>query len=59
MTSQENAALARASYEAYVTKDRASLERLLADDFHFTSPLDNRLDRATNRGRDRPEVAKG
>lgn len=36
-----------ASYEAYVKKDRAALERLLADDFHFTSPLDNRLDRET------------
>jgi hypothetical protein len=28
-----------------VTKDRAALEALLADEFHFTSPLDNRLDR--------------
>jgi hypothetical protein len=30
-----------------VTKDRTALEALLADDFHFTSPLDNRLDRET------------
>ena len=42
-----NAAIARAAYEAYVTKDRASLERIIAEDFHFTSPLDNRLDRQT------------
>ena len=28
-------------------KDRAALEALLASDFHFTSPLDNRLDRKT------------
>ena len=42
-----NAAIARAAYQAYVTKDRAALEALLADDFHFTSPLDNRLDRET------------
>jgi ketosteroid isomerase-like protein len=42
-----NAAIARAAYRAYVTKDRAALEALLADDFHFTSPLDNRLDRDT------------
>lgn len=42
-----NAAIARAAYRAYETKDRAALEALLADDFHFTSPLDNRLDRAT------------
>ena len=40
------AAIARASYEAYVRKDRAALEALIAADFHFTSPLDNRLDRA-------------
>jgi ketosteroid isomerase-like protein len=40
-------AIARAGYEAYVAKDRAALERLVAEDFHFTSPLDNRIDRAT------------
>ena len=40
-------AIARAAYEAYVTKDRAKIEALIADDFHFTSPLDNRIDRAT------------
>ena len=40
-------AVARACYEAYVTKDRAAVERLIAMDFHFTSPLDNRIDRAT------------
>ena len=42
-----NAAIAQAAYEAYVRKDRAGLEALLADDFHFSSPLDNRLDRET------------
>ncbi|MBE3605170.1 hypothetical protein IMX07_16315 [bacterium] len=25
--------------------DDATLEQLLADDFHFTNPVDNRLDR--------------
>jgi ketosteroid isomerase-like protein len=40
-------AIARANYEAYVRKDRKMIEALLADGFHFTSPLDNRLDRAT------------
>jgi hypothetical protein len=39
--------IARAAYEAYVAKDRAAIEKLIADDFHFTSPLDNRIDRAT------------
>jgi SnoaL-like domain len=39
--------VARAAYEAYVAKDRAAIEKLIAPDFHFTSPLDNRIDRAT------------
>lgn len=39
--------IARATYQAYVDKDRDALEALIAEDFHFTSPLDNRLDRAT------------
>src|SRR5215204_3674533 len=42
-----NAAIARAAYQAYVTKDRAAIEELIGRDFHFTSPLDNRLDRET------------
>src|SRR5688500_3005306 len=47
MSSDDKVAIARAAYEAYVSKDRAAIEALLAEDFHFTSPLDNRLDRAT------------
>ena len=39
--------VARACLQAYVDKDRASLEALLSADFHFTSPLDNALDRGT------------
>jgi len=35
----------RAIYDAYVAKDRGAAERLLADDFRFTSPLDNGIDR--------------
>ena len=35
----------RACYAAYETRNRAALEALLGDDFHFTSPMDNRLDR--------------
>ena len=38
-------AIARACYNAYVTKDRAAIEALIAEEFRFTSPLDNRLDR--------------
>jgi ketosteroid isomerase-like protein len=40
-------AIARAAYNAYVTKDRAAIEALVANDFRFTSPLDNGLDRAS------------
>ena len=48
MTNSDDAvAIARAAYAAYVTKDRAAIERLIADDFHFISPLDNRIDRET------------
>jgi ketosteroid isomerase-like protein len=43
----DNVAIARAAYEAYVAKDRVAIERLIGPDFHFTSPLDNRIDRAT------------
>jgi ketosteroid isomerase-like protein len=39
--------IAKKAYGAYVTKDRAAIEPLIAEDFHFTSPLDNRIDRNT------------
>ena len=39
--------IVRKIYQAYVDKDRAAIEALLSEDFHFTSPLDNRLSRAT------------
>ena len=39
--------IARACLQAYVVKDRAAIEALLDNDFHFTSPIDNALDRAT------------
>jgi len=44
---RDTTSIARASYDAYVRKDRAALEKLLAKDFHFTSPIDNTLDRTT------------
>jgi ketosteroid isomerase-like protein len=46
-SAQDVTEMARAAYDAYVAKDRSSIEKLIADDFHFTSPLDNRIDRAT------------
>jgi hypothetical protein len=39
--------VAKMCYQAYVDKDRSLIERLIVDDFHFTSPLDNRIDRNT------------
>jgi ketosteroid isomerase-like protein len=39
--------IVRKAYQAYVAKDRAMIEAVIADDFHFTSPLDNRIDRRT------------
>jgi ketosteroid isomerase-like protein len=47
MVNVDAVCIARASYEAYVNKDRKAIEALIAEDFHFTSPLDNRIDRAT------------
>ncbi len=45
--SNDPIAVAKKSYQAYVDKDRAAIEAVIADDFHFTSPLDNRIDRKT------------
>lgn len=39
--------VARASYDAYVRKDLTAIKALIAEDFHFTSPLDNCIDRNT------------
>ncbi len=40
-----NLKIARAIFEAYIGKDRAAAEALIAPDFRFTSPLDNGIDR--------------
>jgi hypothetical protein len=37
--------VAQRAYKAYVDKDRAAIEVIIGDDFHFTSPLDNKIDR--------------
>jgi ketosteroid isomerase-like protein len=44
---QDPVSVARAAYDAYVRKDRAAMESIVADDYRFTSPIDNALDRAT------------
>jgi len=37
----------RAIFSAYVDKNRAAIEQIIAEDFHFSSPRDNRIDRKT------------
>ena len=47
MPARDRTELARRSYRAYETGDRAALEELLADDLVFSSPADVGIDRAT------------
>ena len=44
---KDPATVARETYAAYVRKDRVAIEELIDEEFHFTSPLDNRIDRKT------------
>lgn len=44
---QDMISIVRKAYHAYATKDRALIESIIDDDFHFTSPYDNRIDRKT------------
>lgn len=39
--------LVRGCFEAYQNKDRNAIEELLSDDFTFTSPYDDSIDRKT------------
>jgi ketosteroid isomerase-like protein len=48
MTSPDRIAeVVRKCFECYMTVDRAAIEALLTDDFTFTSPYDDHIDRAT------------
>ena len=47
MTSTDRAATIRAIFVAYMTNDRKAVEESLADDFRFTSPYDDGIDKAT------------
>lgn len=40
-----NVDVVRACVAAYIAQDRAAAERLIADDFRFTSPQDDHIDR--------------
>lgn len=42
-----NTEIVRASFAAYVDQDREAADALLADDFVFTSPQDDHIDKAT------------
>jgi ketosteroid isomerase-like protein len=44
---RSKAELSRSCFEAYQRGDRALLESVLSEDFQFTSPYDDHLDRAT------------
>lgn len=41
-----DADIARACFDSYLAQDRAAMERLLADEFVFTSPQDDHIGRA-------------
>ena len=40
-------AAVQTALQAYLDKDRGAIEAVIADDYRFTSPLDNGIDRAT------------
>ena len=44
---RDTAFIVRSLYEAYRDRRRVDAEKLLAPDFHFTSPYDDHIDRAT------------
>jgi ketosteroid isomerase-like protein len=46
MSAENKSELVRRCFRAFNTSDRAEIERLLAPDFTFTSPLDDAIDRA-------------
>ena len=47
MPTRNTSDLARAVYAAFTAADRPAMEALLSDDFRFSSPRDDRIDKAT------------
>jgi ketosteroid isomerase-like protein len=43
----QKAEIIRAIFAAYLSNDRKAVEDALTDDFHFTSPYDDEIDKAT------------
>ena len=46
-THEQITAAVHACFKSCVDKDRPAIEALISEDFHFTSPLDNRINRQT------------
>ncbi|HEX9470460.1 MAG TPA: nuclear transport factor 2 family protein, partial [Bradyrhizobium sp.] len=47
MSQRNRAEMIRAVFTAYLTNDRKAVEDAFADDFRFTSPYDDEIDKAT------------
>ena len=47
MPEQQKAEIIRAIFAAYMSNDRKAVEGALADDFRFTSPYDDQIDKVT------------
>jgi len=47
MPGQYRAEIIRTIFAAYMSNDRKAVEDALTDDFHFTSPYDDAIDKAT------------
>jgi ketosteroid isomerase-like protein len=47
MSDQSKADIIRALFAAYLSNDRKAVEGAFADDFRFTSPYDDEIDKAT------------
>ena len=49
ISGNESAAIraVRTVFRAYADRNRAAIDEVLAEDFHFSSPRDNRIDRQT------------
>jgi ketosteroid isomerase-like protein len=47
MSDRNRAEIIRALFAAYLSNDRKAVEEAFTDDFHFTSPDDDEIDKAT------------
>jgi len=47
MPTQDKAEIIRTLFAAYLSNDRKAVEDAFGDDFHFTSPYDDKIDKAT------------